>query len=133
MNTFKQIGAVTSISFSTLPQRFGTSLVIVIGIAGVVSVLLSVLAMATGFQKTLSSTGRDDRALVLRGGSDSELASSVSRENTLTILDLPKKSNDSGSNVTIRGVGLHGLEVRSEIHLVAGRMFSPGLRELIVG
>lgn len=156
MNTLKQIGAVTSISFSSLPQRIGTSLVIVIGIAGVVAVLLSVLAMATGFQKTLSSTGRDDRALVLRGGSDSELASSISRENTLTILDgpgvrrdsegkaigsaevvvivdLPKKSNDSGSNVTIRGVGAQGLNVRSEIHLVEGRVFRPGLRELMVG
>src|SRR5262245_2158570 len=89
MNTFKQIGAVTSIGFSTLRQRLGTSLVIVIGIAGVVGVLLSVLAMATGFQKTLSSTGKDDRALVLRGGSNSELASTISRENTLTILDGP--------------------------------------------
>jgi len=156
MNTFKQIGAVTSISFSTLPQRFGTSLVIVIGIAGVVAVLLSVLAMATGFQKTLSSTGRDDRALVLRGGSNSELASTISRENTLTILDgpgvrrnaegkavgsaeavvivdLPKKSNDASSNVSMRGVGPFGLQARPEIHVVEGRMFSPGLREIIVG
>jgi len=156
MNTFKQIGAVTSISFSTLPQRFGTSLVIVIGIAGVVAVLLSVLAMATGFQKTLSSTGRDDRALVLRGGSNSELASTISRENTLTIqdgpgvrrnaegkavgsaeavviVDLPKKSNDASSNVSMRGVGPFGLQARPEIHVVEGRMFSPGLREIIVG
>lgn len=156
MNTLKQIRAVTSIGFSTLPQRLGTSLVIVIGIAGVVGVLLSVLAMATGFQKTLSSTGKEDRALVLRGGSDSELASTISRENTLTILDapgvrrnaegkaigsaeaivivdLPKKSNDAGSNVSMRGVGPLGLQARPEIHVVEGRMFSPGLREIIVG
>src|SRR4051812_8254866 len=89
MSAFKQIGAVTSMSLGSLPQRLGTSSVIVIGIAGVVAVLLSVLAMATGFKKTLASTGRDDRAMVLRGGSDSELASSISRENTLTILDAP--------------------------------------------
>lgn len=156
MNTLKQIGAVTSISLSSLPQRIGTSLVIVIGIAGVVAVLLSVLAMATGFQKTLSSTGRDDRALVLRGGSDSELASTISRENSLTILDeagvrrdaegksigsaeavvivdLPKKSNDSGSNVSMRGIGPQGLATRPEIRVVQGRVFSPGLREIIVG
>jgi putative ABC transport system permease protein len=156
MNTFKQIGAVTSIGLSTLPQRLGSSFVIVIGIAGVVGVLLSVLAMATGFQKTLSSTGKDDRALVLRGGSNSELASTISRENTLTILDapgvrrnaegkpigsaeaivivdLPKKSNDASSNVSMRGVGPFGLQARPEIHLVQGRMFSPGLREIIVG
>ena len=54
MSTLKQIGAVTSMSFSSLPQRSAPRLVIVIGIAGVVAVLLSVLAMATGFQKTLA-------------------------------------------------------------------------------
>src|SRR3984957_7802703 len=102
--------------------------------------------MATGFQRTIVATGRDDRAIVLRGGSDSELASTVSREATLTIMDapgirkdaagkaltsadavvivdMPKKSNDSGANVTIRGIGTAGLTLRPEIHLVAGRMF----------
>lgn len=156
MSAFKQIGAVTSMSLGSLPQRMGTSSVIVIGIAGVVAVLLSVLAMATGFKKTLASTGRDDRAIVLRGGSDSELASTISRENALTILDapgvrrntegkpigsaeivvivdLPKKSNEAGSNVTIRGIGPQAFQVRPEIHLAEGRLFKPGLRELIVG
>jgi putative ABC transport system permease protein len=122
----------------------------------VVAVLISVLAMATGFQHTVLGTGRDDRAMVLRGGSDSELASTLSREATLTIMDapgvrkdpagkpiasaeavvivdLPKKSNDSGANVTIRGVGPQGIELRPEIRLVEGRGFQRGLRELIVG
>jgi len=140
----------------SIPQRFGTSSVIVVGIAGVVAVLISVLAMATGFTHTLLATGRDDRAIVLRGGSDSELASTLSREATLTIIDapgirkdaagkaiasaepvviveMPKKSNASGANVTIRGVGAEGVALRPEIQLVAGRMFRRGVRELIVG
>jgi putative ABC transport system permease protein len=119
-------------------------------------VLISVLAMATGFTHTVLATGRDDRGIVLRGGSDSELASTLSREATLTIMDapgirkdaagkavasaepvviveMPKKSNDSGANVTIRGVGAEGVALRPEIHLVAGRMFQRGVRELIVG
>ena len=37
----------------SLPQRIGTSSVVVIGIAGVVAVLISVLAMSTGLVKTL--------------------------------------------------------------------------------
>jgi len=156
MNSLRQIRAVTWMNLSSIAQRFGTSSVIIVGIAGVVAVLISVLAMATGFQRTIVATGRDDRAIVLRGGSDSELASTLSREATLTVMDapgirkdstgkalasaeavvivdMPKKSNDSGANVTIRGIGPAGLTLRPEIHLSAGRMFQRGLRELIVG
>jgi putative ABC transport system permease protein len=152
----RQIRAVTWMNLTSIPQRFGTSSVIVVGIAGVVAVLISVLAMATGFKRTIVATGRDDRAIVLRGGSESELASTLSREATLTIMDapgirkdsagkpiasaeavvvvdMPKKSNDSGANVTIRGVGAQGMALRPEIHVVAGRVFQQGLRELIVG
>jgi putative ABC transport system permease protein len=156
MNMLRQIRAVTWMNLRGIPQRFGTSSVIVVGIAGVVAVLISVLAMATGFTHTLLATGRDDRAIVLRGGSNSELASTLSREATLTVMDapgirkdaagkaiasaepvviveMPKKSNDSGANVTIRGVGPKGAALRPEIRIVAGRMFRPGVRELIVG
>src|SRR5471030_2365347 len=156
MNILRQIGAVTWMNLRGIPQRFGTSSVIVVGIAGVVAVLISVLAMATGFQRTILATGRDDRAIVLRGGSNSELASTLSRDATLTIMDapgirknaagkaiasaepvviveMPKKSNDSGANVTIRGVGVEGAALRPEVQLVAGRMFRPGVRELIAG
>jgi putative ABC transport system permease protein len=152
----RQIRAVTWMNLRSIPQRFGTSSVIVVGIAGVVAVLISVLAMATGFTRTVVATGRDDRAIVLRGGSDSELASTLAREATLTIMDapgirkdsagkpiasaeavvvvdMPRKSNDSGANVTIRGIGAAGMALRPETHLVAGRMFHRGLRELIVG
>jgi putative ABC transport system permease protein len=156
MNMLRQIRAVTWMNLSSIPQRFGASSVIVVGIAGVVAVLISVLAMATGFKRTIVATGRDDRAIVLRGGSDSELASTLSREATLTIMDapgirkdsagkpiasaeavvvvdMPKKSTDTGANVTIRGIGAAAMALRPEIHMVAGRMFQRGLRELIVG
>jgi putative ABC transport system permease protein len=156
MNMLRQIRAVTWMNLRSIPQRLGTSAVIVVGIAGVVAVLISVLAMATGFTRTVVATGRDDRAMVLRGGADSELASTLAREATLTIMDapgirkdsagkpiasaeavvvvdMPKKSNNSGANVTIRGIGAAGMALRPEIHLVAGRVFQRGLRELIVG
>jgi len=153
---FKQTAAITAMNLRGLTQRLGPSSVIVIGIAVTVAVLVSVQAMALGFQKTLSHTGRPDRAIVLRGGSEAELNSTISRENTLTIMDgpgirkdadgkplasaeavaivaLPQKSNDAPANVTMRGVGAKAFALRPEIHLVAGRMFQPALREIIVG
>lgn len=152
----KQTLAVTLMNLRSLPSRLGSSLVIVIGIAGVVAVLISVLAMSQGFRKTLSNTGRMDRAIVLRGGSDAELTSAITRDAALTVIDaagvkraadgkplgsaeavvvvsLPKLSDASDANVTLRGVGLQAFELRPEIHLVEGRMFAPAVREVIVG
>ena len=57
----------------------------------------------------------------------------IASAEAVVIVDLPKKSDDSGANVTIRGVGADGPALRPEIHLVAGRMYQRGLRELVVG
>ncbi len=152
----KQVTAVTAMNLRAIPQRMGTSWVIVIGIAVTVAVLVSVLAMVAGFSKTLSSTGRPDRVIVLRGGSNAELNSTISRDNTINIMDapgvkkdadgkpiasaemvavvaLPLKKTGTPANLTVRGIGAKAPELRPEIHLVAGRMFQPALRELIVG
>ena len=51
--------AATRIGIAGLPQRWGASSVIVIGIAGVVGVLVAMLAMGEGFKATLDSTGSD--------------------------------------------------------------------------
>ena len=80
MRTLTQIAAITLMNLRNLPQRLGTSLVVVIGIAGVVGVLVSVLAMSEGFRHTLASTGRGDRVIMLRAGSDAELSSGVGRD-----------------------------------------------------
>src|ERR1700681_4779424 len=82
---FKQLTAVIVMSLQTLPQRLGASSVIVVGIAGVVAVLVSVLAMGAGFRHTLADGGRADRAIILRGGSDAELSSNVTRSDVDTI------------------------------------------------
>lgn len=151
-----QIAAVTLNNLRSLPQRAGVSAVIVIGIAVTVAVLVSVLAMAVGFGKTLADTGRADRAVVLRGGSQSEVVSTLSRGNALTIADargvrhaadgkpvasaeivaivsLKQKGSGNKSNITLRGVGPRAFELRPEIHLVSGRMFHPAVHEVIAG
>src|SRR5262245_12088542 len=156
MKLFKQIAAVTTMNFRSLPHRVGTSIVIVIGIAGVVAVLVSVLAMSTGMIKTLESSGRDDRAIVLRNGSASEAGSALSRDaarliedgvgirrsadgkpivsaESLRLLSLHKKEDGAEVNVAMRGVGPKVREVRPELQIIAGRMFNPAVNEVIVG
>jgi putative ABC transport system permease protein len=153
---FKQLAAVISMSLQTLPQRLGESSVIVIGIAGVVAVLVSVLAMGAGFRHTLAGTGRADRVIILRGGSDAELNSSLTRSDVdtisnapglakdssgkallsselVTVVNVPKIDTGTDANVTLRGVGLKLSEVRPELKIVEGRMFRPAVRELIAG
>jgi len=152
----KQALAVTALNLKTLPSRFWSSLVIVLGVAGVVGVVLSVLAMVTGLTAAMQHAGRDDRAIILRGGSDTEISSTLTRDDAVTILDAPGIRHDAtgravgsaeavlilsrpmrnggtDANVTLRGVGPQPLALRPEIHLVEGRFFEPGLHELVVG
>lgn len=153
---FKQLTAVISMSLQTLPQRIGASSVIVIGIAGVVAVLVSVLAMGAGFRHTLADSGRPDRVIILRGGSDAELSSNLTRSDVdtisnapglakdaegkallsaelVTVVNIPKIDTGTDANVTMRGVGLRLTGVRPELAIVDGRMFRPAVRELIAG
>ncbi|AXQ27909.1 ABC transporter permease [Solimonas sp. K1W22B-7] len=152
----QQVWAVTLMNLRAIPQRLGASLVIVIGIAGVVGVLVALLSMARGFQATLNSTGRPDRVIVMRGGATDELSSVLFREQALIIQQapgirmgsdgrplavsevymlagLPRKGQTEPANVVLRGTGPNVLQVRSEVKLVEGRMFRPGIYEVIVG
>jgi putative ABC transport system permease protein len=156
MSAFKQITAVSALNLRNIPQRLGTSLVIVIGIAGVVAVLISVLSMSAGFRKTIDNSARADRAIVLSQGADSEAASFLSRASVLTAIDVAgvkrsangkpifsaeplviapvaRKGDRSDAYVTLRGVGPEALVLRPEFKLIAGRMFQPAVHELLVG
>ena len=152
----KQILAVTTMGLRSIPQRLGQSLVIVVGIAGVVAVFTALLAMGAGFQSTLQATGRADVALVMRGGSQAELNSGLSRDQgtlikqapgirqdsdgrpiasaeMVVIAELLKTGEKTGSNITVRGVEPSAFALRPQLKIVEGRRFSSGLRELIVG
>lgn len=152
----RQTLTVTGVGLSTLSSRWGASSVIVIGIAGVVGVLVTLLAMGEGFQATLKQTGRDDTAIVMRAGAQSELNSVLDHDSAVligqapgiardaqghplaspelvVIASLPKKSSHLDSNVEIRGIGQQGWALRPNAKITAGRAFKPGLRELDVG
>src|SRR5580765_54745 len=153
----RQALAITGISIRSIPQRWAPSLVIVVGLAGVVAVFTALLAMATGFESTLKATGRTDAALVLRGGSDAELNSAFDRASTdlikeqpgiaagadgkplasaelMVIAELVRKDDvRNGANITLRGIEPAAFALRPQLKIVGGRNFTPGLRELIVG
>jgi putative ABC transport system permease protein len=151
-----QIVHITLMNLRNVPTRPGTSLVVIVGIAGVVGVLVSVLAMSEGFRHTLSSTGRPSRVIMLRAGSDSELSSGVAREQAVLLaalpgiardaggrplasaelnvmVDLPRKGHPEPNNVPFRGVQPAAFAIRDELRLVEGRPFTRGVREVIVG
>jgi putative ABC transport system permease protein len=154
---FGQALAITGINIRSIPERWTSSLVIVIGLAGVVAVFCALLAMATGFSSTLKATGREDAVIVMRGGSDAELNSGLDREQTDIIKEAPgiatgadgarqvsaevmviaelvrKDDKSNGANIMVRGVEPPAFALRPQLKIVAGRNFTPGLRELIVG
>src|ERR1700742_3508959 len=72
--------AITGINVRSIPERWAPSLVIVIGLAGVVAVFTALLAMSGGFESTLKAAGRCDVAIVMRGGSDTEINSGLDRD-----------------------------------------------------
>lgn len=155
MNWLSQISAVVLYNLRTIPERKGSAVTAVVGIAGVVLVLVGVLAIAAGFKRALTLTGSKDVAIVLRSGADNEMNSGLSREDTrlisdapglarstqgplasaelFVIIDLRKRSTGTDANVPLRGVSVAGFAVRGNIRIVQGRNFTPGKNELIVG
>jgi len=156
MNTLRHILAVTSISLRAIPQRLGPSLVVVVGMACVVAVTISILSMSSGFMRTMRSTGRADRAIVLSRNAQDEGASTITRDNVPVIADAPgirtaedgkpivsadslayvavtKKANGLDAYLDVRGMGPGGFALHPELRLINGRMFRPATHELIVG
>ena len=147
--------AVTLLNIRSLPQRVGSSVVAVIGVAAVVLVFAAVLSMAKGFERTMVSAGSEDTAIIMRSGSTSELNSGLSNDQVLIIaaapgvlkdgdssvmsaelyvvVDVKKKSSNTDANVPFRGVQQGAFDVRQNVALLEGRMFEPGKNEIIVG
>ena len=140
---------------SSSSRRLTTAFAI-LGIALVVFVFTAVLMMANGVQQTLKSTGSDDNVTVVRKAAASEIMSIIDREaagivtgmpqvarsgegrpisskEVVVIINLEKIGADGISNVTVRGVEEAAFQLRPQVRLVKGRMFTWGAREIIVG
>lgn len=151
----RQIWIVSALNFKSLMGRFWQSMVIVVGLAATIGVMLSMLSLSVGMREAYLRAGDPGRAIVVSKGADSEPQSSITRDVAPLIADAPgiakgkdgKPLADRGLNMgvpvlrkdgskgytTMRGIAVEGQGVRPELHIVAGRMFQPGRREMIVG
>jgi putative ABC transport system permease protein len=142
-------------NFRNLVVRKTTTLMTAAGIALTVAVLVSSLALVEGLKATFANTGNPQQILVLRKGSTSELGSFVSRESFALlrtmdgiardnanqpiaslemnqVINLPSVDDPKGMNVTLRGLLPAGIAMRN-VHLMTGRWFHAGKREIVVG
>ncbi len=155
MSIFIQIITITLMNIRNIPTRLGSSIVAIVGAAGVVAVLVAVMAMVVGFGKTIDAAGDVNHAIVLRGGSNSELTSGISGANidiiknapgirkhnanalmapqVLVVLDVPKRGSASDANLSLRGVTAEIYTILESFQIVEGRLPTAGKRELIVG
>ena len=139
----------------SLRVRWASTVVAVLGIAGTVGVFVAMLSLAKGFKATLVSSGSSRDAIVRRAGATSEMESAVSVDHVKIIEDapgvergasgplvspevvvvaaFPLKATGTDANVQVRGVSPKALQVRDNVKVVSGRMFEPGLNQLIVG
>jgi putative ABC transport system permease protein len=138
----------------SLRIRWVSAIVAVLGIAGTVGVFVAMLALAKGFQATLVGSGSAGNALVRRAAATSEMESVLTLDNVriienapgvargeapllspeaVVIAAFPLKRTGTDANVQVRGVSPRVLEVRSNVKIIAGRLFQTGLNELVVG
>ncbi|MDD5559516.1 ABC transporter permease [Candidatus Methylomirabilis sp.] len=126
------------------------------GMALVVFVFTAVMMLDAGLKHTLVSTGHPDNILVTRRSSGTEIQSGVARaqaaiiesqpeiaigpggarmasKEVVVLITQPKRGTGVPTNVTVRGVGTHGLAIRPQVRVISGRMFRPDSAEITVG
>lgn len=135
--------------------RWTSAIVAVVGIAGTVGVFIAMMSLARGFKATLVSSGSEDNAIIMRAGATSEMTGGVTIDAVKIVQDapgiarsadgplvtpevvlvapIPLISTGTDANVQVRGVSKNVLQIRTKIKMAEGRMFTPGLSEIVVG
>ncbi|MCM2257620.1 MAG: ABC transporter permease [Vicinamibacteria bacterium] len=136
--------------------RWQLTLLAIVGIALVVTTVVFLTAMASGFRLALRATGRTDNVMIVQKGANAELTSGIGRNaaalllvdsriardeaerplsspEILVVATYPRKADGAEVNVSVRGVTPRAFDVRGGIRLVAGRQVQPGLPEVMVG
>lgn len=148
--------AALGIGLSTLPQRVGASGVVIIGIAGVVGVLVAMLALSDGFSATVRGTGNSTTAILIRSGAQSETNSFITRDQVplvagldgigkdaegkalisselSQVVNVVTRSSQKDTSAQLRGESESAWALRPTVRITEGRKFRSGLRELVVG
>lgn len=144
-----------SYNIRNLAVRKATTFMTALGIALSVAILVASLALINGLRTVFRNTANPLQLLVLRKGGNSELGSAISSEafsvlrsepglavdgsgrplaseEVVNVANLPSVDDPQGMNVTVRGLGETGIEMRPA-RVIAGRWFHSGLREVVVG
>src|SRR4030081_2970703 len=142
-------------NFRSVTARWTSAIVAVLGIAGTVGVFIAMLSLARGFRATLVASGSSDNAIIMRAGATSEMMSGIPLEHikimqdapgvargsagplvtseVVAVAPFPLRSTGTDANVQVRGVSANVLTIRKNVKIIEGRMFQPGLSELVVG
>lgn len=154
MDFLKQLGMLLRMNLLGVPQRLGLACTTVLGVTCAVGVLVSMLAMSVGARRAAMGNARPDRASVLSVEAAAPDRSDIPRDLAALIGGLPGiRRNSRGQPIAVPevtvyvqarrkdsanavgfpmiGVGAGLTDYSPELHLTAGRMFRPGLRELI--
>jgi len=154
MDFLKQLGMLLRMNLLGAPQRLGLVCTTVIGVTCAVAVLISMLAMGVGARRAAMGNVRSDRASVLSVDAVGPGQSDIPKDIAALIGDLPgirrnangqpiavpqtlvfvqARRKDSGNLIgfPMTGTGAGLTDYAPELHLTAGRMFRPGLLELI--
>jgi putative ABC transport system permease protein len=156
MKSTQQLGSVLVFGLKSLPQRLGSSSVVIVCVAIVVMVMLGVLSLSHSLERVIGSSGRPDRAILLSTGAQLEGMSAIARTALAAVEQLPGiRRNAEGkavlsaevlmylpvrelktgarARVVVRGIGPEAGDLRPEVQIVQGRMLQTGLNELVVG
>ncbi|MBV8475595.1 MAG: ABC transporter permease [Acidobacteria bacterium] len=150
------VGSVpVAYNFHSVRVRWTSTIVAILGIAGTVGVFVAMLSLARGFRATLVASGSPGNALVMRAGATSEMMGGITLDSVRVVQDAPGIARDQSgplvtqevvgvvpfpllstgtdANVQVRGVSPNVLRIRTFVKIIGGRMFNPGLSELVVG
>jgi putative ABC transport system permease protein len=131
---------------SVVVRKMGTAMTI-IGVALTVAVFISILAMVRGLESTYIDTGDPLNLILIRQGSQSETNSFFDRSVKDIVETMPGVESAAGeaivlfnharitgetANVLVRGISENSLALRPKLKIAEGRMFKPGLREMVV-
>jgi putative ABC transport system permease protein len=154
MSLTKQFSALLRMNLAGIPARLGLVCTIIIGVACAVGVLVSMLAMGVGARREAMGNVRPDRVILRSVDAQGPMQSSIAKDAASLIRDLPGiRRNAQGEPIAVSqvlvfvqarskinggqiGFPLSGVtsglaDYLPELHLTSGRMFKPGLRELI--
>lgn len=154
MNVIRQTVTSLLIALLSLRSRFWSSLNTVLGTAVVVAVMVAILSIGAGYRKTMQLSAVEDSWMVLRGGSQSEMESTLTAQEARLIQAARREGQtDAGAatsaegyavvaleagnggslNIALRGVTPDAAAMRGDFRIAEGRDFTVGRRELVVG